>query len=179
MTIGEKIQARRKELRMTTEELGDIIGVQRSAITKYEKGRVELKASQILAIAKALMVSPVDLLDDDGPRTITSEDMQFLSAYHNADDAIKASVRKLLDILLHRFTKGDRSDPLLRRSIIETFINAVYVYDDHLKIIINNVEGNDRIPFSDLPPECSDNDNSGLPSVSRPNSRITIYRIAV
>ena len=34
MTIGEKIKARRKELGLTTEELGRMIGVQRSAITK-------------------------------------------------------------------------------------------------------------------------------------------------
>ena len=47
MTIGEKIRARRLELNMTTEELGEKIGVQRSAITKYEKGRVELRAKQI------------------------------------------------------------------------------------------------------------------------------------
>ena len=80
---------------------------------------------------------------------------------------------------LHRFTKGDRNDPLLRRSIIETFINSVYVYDDHLRIVINNVEGNNRIPLSDLPAESSDNDNSGLPTVSHPNPQITIYRIAM
>ena len=99
-------------------------------------------------------------------------------------ESLRYSQSQLIDrdrvlFFLHRFTTGDRNDPLLRRSIIETFINAVYVYDDHLKIIINNVEGNNRIPLSDLPPECSDNDNSALPTVSRPNSRITIYQIAV
>ena len=99
-------------------------------------------------------------------------------------ETLRYSQSQLLDrdrvlFFLHRFTSGDRNDPLLRRSIIETFINSVYVYDDHLKIIINNVEGNQRIPFTDLPPESSDNDNSGLPAVSRPNPRITIYRIAI
>lgn len=64
MTIGEKIKARRLELGMTTEELGRMIGVQRAAISKYEKGQVELKARQIAAIAGALQVSPVSLLDD-------------------------------------------------------------------------------------------------------------------
>ena len=80
---------------------------------------------------------------------------------------------------LRRFTKGDRNDPLFRRTIIDTFINSVYVYDDHLKIVINNVEGNRKIPLSDLPPECSDIDTSGLPIASHPNSRISIYRIAI
>ena len=99
-------------------------------------------------------------------------------------ETLRYSQAQLIDrdrvlFFLHRFTKGDRNDPLLRRSIIETFVNSVYVYDDHLKIIINNVDGNDRIPFSDLPPECSDNDPSGLPTVSRPNPWITVYRIAM
>ena len=99
-------------------------------------------------------------------------------------EPLKYSMSQLMDrdrvlFFLHRFTSGDRNDPLLRRSIIDTFINAVYVYDDHLRIVINNVEGNRRIPLSDLPPECSDSDNSGLPEVLHPNSRITIYRIAM
>ena len=99
-------------------------------------------------------------------------------------ETLRYSQTQLLDrdrvlFFLHRFTSGDRNDPLLRRSIIETFINAVYVFDDHLKIIINNVEGNNRIPLSDLPPESSDYSNSGLPTVTRPNPRITIYRLAV
>lgn len=99
-------------------------------------------------------------------------------------ETLRYSQAQLVDrdrvlFFLHRFTAGDRNDPLLRRSVIETFINSVYVYDDHLKIIINNVEGNERIPFSDLPPECSEDNNSGLPTVSHPNTRITIYRIAM
>ena len=59
MTIGEKIKARRKELGLTTEELGRMIGVQRSAITKYEKNRVDLKSRQINQIAEALQINPL------------------------------------------------------------------------------------------------------------------------
>ena len=99
-------------------------------------------------------------------------------------ETLRYSQSQLLDrdrvlFFLHRFRTGDRADPLLRRRIIETFINSVYVYDDHLTIVINNVDGNSKIPLFDLPPECSDNDNSGLPSVTRPNTRITIYQIAI
>ena len=65
MTIGEKIKARRKELGMTTEDLGRAIGVQRSAITKYEKDKVDLKSERLQQIAKALDISPAALLPDD------------------------------------------------------------------------------------------------------------------
>ena len=49
-------------------------------------------------------------------------------------ETLRYSQAQLLDrdrvlFFLHRFTKGDRNDPLLRRHIIETFVNAVYVFD--------------------------------------------------
>jgi len=63
MTTGEKIRQLRKELGLTQEELGNLIGVQKAAINKYETGMVvNLKKSTIAALAKALHVSPVDLL---------------------------------------------------------------------------------------------------------------------
>ena len=65
MTVGEKIRARRRELNMTMDDLGKAVGVQRSAINKYEKGMVELTASKIAALAKALDVPVFYLLDDD------------------------------------------------------------------------------------------------------------------
>ena len=88
---------------------------------------------------------------------------------------------------LHRFTKGDRNDPLLRRHIIETFINAVYVFDDHLDIVTNNCEGNQRFPLEDLPDnldpdpgsDCSDSVLNGVPIVTHPNTKVTIFRIAI
>ena len=102
-------------------------------------------------------------------------------------EMLRYSQSQLLDrdrvlFFLHRFTKGDRNDPLLRRHIIETFINAVYVFDDHLKIVINNCEGNRRFPLDSLPadsPPGSDNVPSGVPSVLHPNTRISIYKIAI
>lgn len=98
-------------------------------------------------------------------------------------DTLRFSQSQLIDrdrvlFFLRRFTKGNRNDPLLRRHIIDTFINAVYVYDDHMKLVINNVEGNSQYPLESLP-ECSDKFDSGVLFVTHPNTRITIYRIAV
>ena len=107
-------------------------------------------------------------------------------------EMLRYSQSQLLDrdrviFFLHRFTKGDRNDPLFRRHVIETFINAVYVFDDHLDIVTNNREGNQRFPLEDLPdlpdpdsgPECSDIVSSGVPNVLHPNTQVTIYRIAI
>ena len=79
MTLGEKIRKRRMELNMTMDDLGQAVGVQRSAINKYEKGIItDLKRSTIQALARALDVSPVYLLDDDP----ADDDQARLEALH-------------------------------------------------------------------------------------------------
>ena len=107
-------------------------------------------------------------------------------------ETLRYSQAQLLDhdrvlFFLHQFVKSDRNDPLLRRHIIETFINAVYVFDDHLDIVTNNCEGNQRFPLADLPaepdpnsgPECSDSVSNGVLNVLHPNTYVTIFRLAI
>ena len=66
MTTGEKIKQLRKKLGMTQEELGNLIGVQKAAINKYETGVVvNLKQATIASLAKALHVSPIELLSPE------------------------------------------------------------------------------------------------------------------
>ncbi|MCX4317747.1 MAG: helix-turn-helix transcriptional regulator, partial [Lachnospiraceae bacterium] len=56
---GKRIKARRKDLGMTQEELGQKAGVTKATINKYETGIVQnLKRSTIEDMAKALNVSP-------------------------------------------------------------------------------------------------------------------------
>ena len=68
MTTGEKIKQLRKRLGLTQEELGNLIGVQKAAINKYETGVIDdLKQSVIAALAEALHVSPIELLSPEDP----------------------------------------------------------------------------------------------------------------
>ena len=48
------------------------------------------------------------------------------------------------------------------RELLNTFVRAIYVFDDHFKIVINNGLGDDiEIPLSDLQEDYSDDDFSG------------------
>ena len=91
--------------------------------------------------------------------------------------------RKSVLFFLNQFKKRDRSDPVLRRHVIETFVNAVYVYDDRIKIVINNCDQSPRIPLAEVPydppPECSDNVTSGVLIVTHPNTKVTIYHLSM
>lgn len=99
MTLGDKIRNLRLEHGMTMEELAQRIGVQRSAVNKYEKGIVtNLKRSTIAALARELGVSPSYFLDESDPLSLTREDeeRQLLSAYRAADPKIRAAALRML-----------------------------------------------------------------------------------
>ena len=65
--MGDRLRRLRTEHNLTQEEVGKYIGVQRSAINKYENGNVEnIKRSTIAKLARLYHVSPTPLmaLDD-------------------------------------------------------------------------------------------------------------------
>ena len=59
MTVGEKIKQLRKERGLTQEELGDILGVKKAAVQKYESGQVQnLKQSTIKKLCETFNKTP-------------------------------------------------------------------------------------------------------------------------
>ena len=51
---------------------------------------------------------------------------------------------------LHRFRKLDVQQKSHRKMLIDTFINAIFLYDDKMVITFNYKEGTDTITFDDL-----------------------------
>ena len=59
MELGQIIKKARLEKNLTQQALGEIVGVQKSAIAKYENGRiVNIKRSTLQKIASALNIRP-------------------------------------------------------------------------------------------------------------------------
>lgn len=67
-----------------------------------------------------------------------------------------------VEMYLRSFAHGDPSDPDYRRRLINTLVNAVYVWDDKILIYYNyNVENNAEMEFADV---CKDADKPLPPS---------------
>lgn len=77
MDIGQNIRARRKELKMTLEQLALEIGSDTGNLSRIERGQQSLTTEKISVIAKALNCSPVDLMSSH-----IAKDISLPSGYH-------------------------------------------------------------------------------------------------
>ena len=58
--------------------------------------------------------------------------------------------REQLTCFIHRFREFDVTIPEQRQRLIDSFVNAVFLYDDHLVITFNYKEGCKTISFDDI-----------------------------
>lgn len=66
MNIGNLIKRKRQELNLTLEEVGNIVGVGKSTVRKWENGMIEnMGRDKIALLSKALNISPLVLLNMD------------------------------------------------------------------------------------------------------------------
>lgn len=66
MRVGELIRQKRIELNLTQEQLGNLVGVNRAAINKWETGRVtNLKRETIKQLSEIFGISPALLVEPD------------------------------------------------------------------------------------------------------------------
>ena len=78
MTFGEKIKALRDQRDMTLEQVGDLVGVGKSTVRKWESGQIaNMRRDKIALLAKALGVTPGFLMgwEDEVPAQQAREDL--------------------------------------------------------------------------------------------------------
>ena len=89
MDMGNIIRQLRLEKGLTQEELGKVIGVQKSAIRKYESGAVEnMKRSSIKKLADFFNVSPAYIMGlEKTPNDICLDKLNF-DEFSNSENII-------------------------------------------------------------------------------------------
>ena len=111
MDMGTRIKEARIAKGMTQEELGKIVGVQKSAIAKYEKGRVvNIKRSTLQKIASALNISPSSLLFEESPKEAASLHVKIITDFELMDAlkvyyCLSEDSQKMVRDLIHNLKK--------------------------------------------------------------------------
>lgn len=111
MDIGARIKEARIAKGMTQEELGKIVGVQKSAIAKYENGRViNIKRSTLQKIASALNINPSSLLFEESPKEAASLHVKIITDFELMDAlkvyyCLSEDNKKMIRDLIHNLKK--------------------------------------------------------------------------
>lgn len=81
-TIPDRIKFLRTQNGMTQEELGDMLGITKAAVQKYETGQIKnFKAETIKKLCEIFEVSPVYFIYDNVPDYFAKEPIELLRAH--------------------------------------------------------------------------------------------------
>lgn len=79
--MDSRLYDRRKELGLTLEEVGKLVGVSKSTVKKWETGFIEnMKRDKIALLAKALKVSPLYIMGVDADPSLAN-DPEYINFY--------------------------------------------------------------------------------------------------
>ena len=111
LEIGQKIRKARLERGLTQQELGNIIGVKKSAIAKYESCRVvNIKRSTLQKIASALNMNPTNLIFEGSPEEAASLHVKIITDFELMDAlkkyyCLSEENQKMVRELIHNLKK--------------------------------------------------------------------------
>ncbi|SUK14682.1 transcriptional repressor [Staphylococcus agnetis] len=81
------IKSRRLELNLTLEQVGNMVGVGKSTVRKWETGDIEnMRRDKIVKLAKALRVSPSFIMGFEDDKEVVQEQDQQLSNSKQIDN---------------------------------------------------------------------------------------------
>lgn len=123
MGMAERIKEQRKAKGYTQTELGEKLGLQASAIAKYENGRVEnMKRSIIKKMATVLECSPTYLmgLDEKSDKDETPKIMHYYNQLNSIGKQVATDrVKEMTEV--PRYTKEDTDQPIQPHTIAAHF----------------------------------------------------------
>jgi Site-specific recombinases, DNA invertase Pin homologs len=76
---------------------------------------------------------------------------------------------------LHRFRALDVTNPAHRQRLVDSFVNAIYLYDDKIVLMFNYKEGSKTLDLADI--ECSSLSAGGAPNQYNPNQSRQIISV--
>ena len=107
MEMGQKIYNLRVQKGLTLEELGNMVGVGKSTVRKWENGMIaNMKRDKILKVSEALDTTPAYLMGWEEEQT-KEESPKIMQYYNQLNDIGKHEAEKRVEELTHlpKYTK--------------------------------------------------------------------------
>lgn len=118
LELKDLIKLKREELNLTLEELGNLVGVGKSTVRKWETGQIEnMRRDNIVALSKSLNISPSVLMgwddipidNDNTTNKLSNEEQYLLDSFNKLNDLGKNEAVKRVDelTLIDTYTKNE------------------------------------------------------------------------
>lgn len=106
-TIAKNIMFYRKKLKMSQKTLGELVGVNNTAISNWENGNNSIDIETLFKVCKALGISIETVFgNEDSNYNFFLEDSEidYITKYRQLDNHGKDAVNGILDLELKRIT---------------------------------------------------------------------------
>jgi len=108
VTIGRNLKAIRKRRGLTQQELGNMIGLTREAVTAYEAGRSQLPVTTLIDMAAALRVPVNEILNLERLATETPISRRWakrMEVIESLPESVKKHILRTLDDVIKANTR--------------------------------------------------------------------------
>lgn len=138
MDVKDIIRKRRQELKLTYEQLGNMVGVGKSTVRKWETGMIEnMRRDNIVALANALNISPAIIMGWEEPnenmissKNLSKAEKILLSNYNKLNDLGKNEATKRVTELTE-ISKYINDNELCVTSVIDSPKYETYTFAAH------------------------------------------------
>lgn len=102
MEMGQKIYNLRVQKGLTLEELGNMVGVGKSTVRKWENGMIaNMKRDKILKVSEALDTTPAYLMGWEDENQLKEESPKIMQYYQMLNDTGKTEAEKRVEELTY------------------------------------------------------------------------------
>ena len=143
-----------KLLDQFTEMIVEALDIQREESTvmvlQRELDDVSRRINNIIqAISEGIWTKQTAaMLDDLNAR---ADDLKAKISYHKAAEGKQITDHRVR-FILHKVADGLEADPEYLKTLIDTLVNSVTVYENWARVVINAAENVQKIPSDELPP---------------------------
>jgi len=101
VNVGEKIKTARIAKGLTQEQLGELLGLQKSAVAKYENGRVvNIKRSTLQKISEVLGIRLAELITDNTKMTVSENRQKLIELINSIPESKVEITLKMINSII-------------------------------------------------------------------------------
>lgn len=177
MEIKDIIKKKREELNLTYEQLGNMVGVGKSTVRKWETGMIEnMRRDNIIALAKALNISPVDIMGWSDETEDHKNDLKNLKIENDLKQIILNKYSNIEDFCTKNNILHSKIDKIFKKGIDSADIQLIFKICSVLDIDVNSiVDGeihfnNELLKYNKIPSVLSKDESALLVNYNKLNN---------